>query len=902
MELEFRKSVEAIVLSKGPASVVVNEHMDIVHIHGDIAPFLEVPHGNGTHNLIKIACEGLAFELHSAIHKATKEHAIVIKENIQIMTNEKHSLVTIEIIPFTDTIKPHSLICFEKINCSVAKEAEQSSLKEVILTQKGDEEFEVKLSQTREDMLSVIKEMDASNKELQSANEELQTSNEEMQRLNEELENSKEKLHATNEELIVANHNLIEKQNELKASQSEHMEARRRIEVSEREQKKMATQFKLATDSAKVGIWSLDVVSAKLEWSGMHKIMWGYDEHCEALTYEDWYKVLVPEDKELAFQKIEESKKNQSVYEVDYRIKRANDGVIVWIKSTGQYHYDEFGTAQTLTGISIDITEQKNTERKIRESEARSRALIESNVVPVCFTHMQTATIFEANNAYLNMLGYTQQDLEEGKINCLKYTPAEHHKSDHVSIENEKSIQISPPYEKEIIRTDGKIISVIKARAIINKDVIMSVFVDITERKIAEQKLKTFSEELVKAKMFAERAKLIAEEEKAKAEMAMKSKQHFLSNMSHEIRTPMNAIVGFTKVLLKTDLTEKQKEFLTAIKSSGTTLIILINDILDLAKVDAGKMIFVNSPFKILESISTALHLFQTKFQEKNLEFVKEYDSRIPEILQGDSIRLNQILMNLLSNAIKFTEKGKIILSVNLLNEDEKRVTLEIKVADTGIGISKKGLEVVFESFEQASTITTSLYGGTGLGLAIVKQLVERQGGTVSVKSRVDEGSVFSFTLSFQKSNALLARKNEDEQYKTEIGPVKVLIVEDVKLNQLLLRTLLDDFKFVWEIADNGKIAIEKLQTNSYDIILMDLQMPIMNGFEATEYIRNKMKLQTPIIALTADVTTADVEKCKALGMNDYISKPLDDKLLYIKIVDLIKQIPPSLLLGELAL
>jgi CheY-like chemotaxis protein len=180
--------------------------------------------------------------------------------------------------------------------------------------------------------------------------------------------------------------------------------------------------------------------------------------------------------------------------------------------------------------------------------------------------------------------------------------------------------------------------------------------------------------------------------------------------------------------------------------------------------------------------------------------------------------------------------------------------------------------------------------------------LVERQGGTVSVKSRVDEGSVFSFTLSFQKSNALLARKNEDEQYKTEIGPVKVLIVEDVKLNQLLLRTLLDDFKFVWEIADNGKIAIEKLQTNSYDIILMDLQMPIMNGFEATEYIRNKMKLQTPIIALTADVTTADVEKCKALGMNDYISKPLDDKLLYIKIVDLIKQIPPSLLLGELAL
>lgn len=391
------------------------------------------------------------------------------------------------------------------------------------------------------------------------------------------------------------------------------------------------------------------------------------------------------------------------------------------------------------------------------------------------------------------------------------------------------------------------------------------------------------------ARQMAEEAKIKAETATEIAEKAVMAKQQFLSNMSHEIRTPMNVIIGFTKVLMKTELTEKQKEYLQAIKSSGNTLIVLINDILDLAKVDAGKMIFIKSPFKISESITTVLHLFETKVQEKNLELVKEYDARIPEILLGDSVRLHQILINLLGNAIKFTAKGKIIVSVNLLKEDREKVTLEIKVTDTGIGIPQNKIGTIFENFEQVHAIISSLYGGTGLGLAIVKQLVEKQGGTISVISKVDEGSTFNFTLSFQKTTAEVAVEKATRQYETEIHPLKVLVVEDVKLNQLLMKTILDDFKFVWDMADNGKIAIEKLQINTYDIILMDLQMPIMNGFEATEYIRNNMKLQTPIIALTADVTTADKEKCKTAGMNDYISKPLNEKLLYSKILNLVK-------------
>jgi PAS domain S-box-containing protein len=413
---------------------------------------------------------------------------------------------------------------------------------------------------------------------------------------------------------------------------------------------------------------------------------------------------------------------------------------------------------------------------------------------------------------------------------------------------------------------------------------------DITEQKRTEK-------ELTEAKVFAELATGIAEQAKNKAEMAtqtaedaVKAKQQFLSNMSHEIRTPMNAIIGFTKVLLKTEVSAKQKEYLTAIKMSGDALIVLINDILDLAKVDAGKMTFEQTPFKLALSIAAMLHMFEPKIQEKNLELVKEYDNRIPEVLLGDPVRLHQIILNLVSNAVKFTTKGKITVSVHLLDEDEEKVTIEFAVTDTGIGIPENKIEKIFENFQQASSRTSRLYGGTGLGLSIVKQLVEPQGGSIRVKSKIDEGSVFSFILNFEKTNAKVEAEIEMLELDEEIKNIKVLVVEDIALNQLLMKTLLDDFGFEQDIAVNGKIAVEKLKTKSYDVILMDLQMPEMNGFEATEYIRKTMNSDIPIIALTADVTTVDLAKCKAVGMNDYIAKPVDERILYSKIIGLVRK------------
>ncbi|MCM2302651.1 MAG: ATP-binding protein, partial [Flavobacteriaceae bacterium] len=442
---------------------------------------------------------------------------------------------------------------------------------------------------------------------------------------------------------------------------------------------------------------------------------------------------------------------------------------------------------------------------------------------------------------------------------------------------------------------EGKLTDVLFNGSIYKDDGGNVMGVVIVARDVTEQK--RIAKELNEAIVFAEMATSIAETAQKKAESAtliaedaVKAKQQFLSNMSHEIRTPMNAIIGFTKVLLKTDLTPIQKEYLQAIKLSGDALIVLINDILDLAKVDSGKMIFEQIPFKMSLSIAAMLHLFKPKIQEKNLELVTFYDAKIPEVLLGDPVRLHQIILNLVSNAVKFTNQGKITVSVQLLKEDEDDVSIEFAVSDTGIGIATEKMSSIFENFQQASSITSRLYGGTGLGLAIVKQLVEPQGGSIHVESKVGEGSTFSFVLNFKKTTEEAALDTEILELDSEMNNIKVLVVEDIALNQLLMRTLLDDFGFECIIASNGKIAIEKLQNHTFDIILMDLQMPEMNGFEATNYIRNTMNSSIPIIALTADVTTVDLAKCKAVGMNDYIAKPVDERLLYSKIVSLVKK------------
>ena len=564
---------------------------------------------------------------------------------------------------------------------------------------------------------------------------------------------------------------------------------------------------------------------------------------------------------------------------------KCRKGSITDVLCNGSVFKDDSGKTRGVVVVARNVSAQKLAPQY-------ARSLIEASLDPL-FTISIEGKITDMNNASLNITGKTREQLK-GTDFFNYFTDPDKAKAGYQQVFAEGFVSDYP-----LTMMDHKLTDVL-FNGSVYKDAqgkVLGVVVvarDITEQKRIEKEL---NESIVIAEMaadLAEEAKNNAENSMRLAEGAVKSKQQFLSNMSHEIRTPMNAIIGFTKVLLKTELTVKQKEYLTAIKVSGDALIVLLNDILDLAKVDAGKMTFERVPFKMELSIQAMLHMFDTKIREKNLQLVSEYDNTIPEVLVGDPVRLRQIILNLVSNAVKFTSHGTIKVSVRLLRLDADGAMVEFAVSDTGIGIPAARLGKIFENFQQASSGTSRVYGGTGLGLAIVKQLVEPQGGSIGVVSTPDVGSTFSFMLTFGKASSDAVVEETFSEQDEDIKNIKVLVVEDIALNQLLMKTLLDDFGFERDIASNGRIAIENLQNKTYDVILMDLQMPEMNGFEATAHIRNVLKSKVPIIALTADVTTVDLEKCKAVGMNDYIAKPVDEKLLYSKIMGLVKKPSPA--------
>jgi PAS domain S-box-containing protein len=596
---------------------------------------------------------------------------------------------------------------------------------------------------------------------------------------------------------------------------------------------------------------------------------------------------LIIANKELLYQNKEKEKRaseliiahKKLIFESTEKKKRASELVIA---------DKELLKQQKEKGIIVlaKIELEKYSD-SLKMASEYSRSLIEAIRDPL-FTISPKGTITDTNEASVQATGVTRDNLIGSEF-INYFTDPKLAKKIYLEV-FEKGFVVDFP----LTITDGELMDVLFNGSVYKNEkgnVIGAVVIarDITESNKVAKELgisKVFAELALEK---AENSQIEAENNTKIAQDAVKSKQQFLSNMSHEIRTPMNAIIGFTKVILKTELNDKQREYLNAIKTSGDSLIVLINDILDLAKVDAGKMSFEKIPFRLSASISSMLHLFEPKILEKNLKLITEYDKRIPEVIMGDSVRLHQIILNLVSNAVKFTNQGSISVKVKLLAENEQHITVQFIVKDTGIGIVDSKIESVFDNFQQASSGTARLYGGTGLGLAIVKQLVESQDGTISVKSEIDKGSVFEFTLDFEKTFNE-PRFEEILELDEDNKNIKVLVVEDIALNQLLMKTLLDDFGFERDIASNGLIAIEKLESKTFDIILMDLQMPEMNGFEATEYIRNTMNSKVPIIALTADVTTADLARCTAVGMNDYIAKPVDERILYSKIVGLVKK------------
>ncbi len=386
---------------------------------------------------------------------------------------------------------------------------------------------------------------------------------------------------------------------------------------------------------------------------------------------------------------------------------------------------------------------------------------------------------------------------------------------------------------------------------------------------------------------------------KERAEASERLEHQFLANMSHEIRTPMNAVVGMTMLLLDTPLTAKQREYLEAIESSADNLLVVINDILDLSKLQAGKMEFEHIPFRLREVTGHALEMIRLKAEAKGLELSENMAESAPHVVLGDPARLSQVLMNLLSNAVKFTERGSVTLTVTAAQAGDRRMSVRFAVRDTGIGIPPEKLNSIFDSFSQADAETSRKYGGTGLGLTISRTLVELQGGHIGVTSEPGRGSEFAFTVPYEVASEDVLVEPEPTAVldAASLAGLRVLLVEDNEYNQIVLSDTLRNMipEVALEIASNGREAITLLQNFAFDLVLMDVQMPEMDGIEATKHIRTYLprgKKDVPIIALTASVIKSEIDRCFAAGMNDIIPKPFKQDELFRVIAKYYKKTP----------
>ena len=540
---------------------------------------------------------------------------------------------------------------------------------------------------------------------------------------------------------------------------------------------------------------------------------------------------------------------------------------------------DEIGIlAGSFNRMIDDLQGKIEDEKQVKEDLRNQKDLYETLIRTesemgqgVCIT--ENERIIYVNDAVCSIYGYSRQEILQLKSFLDIVTEEEKPRllsrlAKRITGEREQSYG-----ETKIMRKDGRVVEVEYTVRNINVNghmQMLSIIRDITEKRQSEEQL--------------HREKQRAES----AEIAKKVGEQFLANMSHEIRTPMNAIIGFTDIIMNTPLTPEQRQYLEAIKMSGDNLLVIINDILDLSRMRSGKIPIEQRGFKLSQIVSMCVELMLPKANEKGIHISSNIDKNIPDDLLGDPTRLNQVLLNLTANALKFTSKGEVAIKVKLLSEKDKNVELEFAVSDTGIGIPEDKLATIFEAFTQANNDTARKYGGTGLGLAIVKQLAELQGGSVSLTSEEGKGSCFYFRIEYSKDILNTPQKpNHIIGVKKTTKKLNVLLVEDNAMNQLLAKKVLSDWGWNIDLAGNGIAAIEKIKSTDFDIVLMDIQMPEMDGYEATRRIRTTLqppKCNVPIMAMTAHVMTNEEEECYKMGMNDYISKPFDTNALYTKI------------------
>jgi PAS domain S-box-containing protein len=641
----------------------------------------------------------------------------------------------------------------------------------------------------------------------------------------------------------------------------EDITERKRTEEALRESEE---RFRIMADGCPAPMWVSDAEGERQFINRAYREIRGVT--CEQVKGEKWQMLIHPDDAPEYIEAFQRAVREHVPFKSESRVRGA-DGEWRWFASYAEPRFSSAGEFLGHVGLSPDITERKQAEQTLRGSEEKFRQLAEH--IHEVFWMMNPASdeILYISPAYEAVWGRTCESLYQKPTSWAEAIHPDDLEGAHAlfarqiqgeRVDSEYRIRTPDGEEKWIrdrafpIRAEcGELIRVV------------GIAEDITERK-------RYETELVSAREGADAANV--------------AKSRFLANMSHEIRTPMNGVLGMLQLLLLTDLTPEQRKYADMIGTSGHALLTLIDDILDLSRIEAHKLTLAHEDFSLSRTLENAGDTLRSLAHVKGLAFNLRVAPETPALLRGDGNRLRQVLINLAGNAIKFTERGGVTVDLAVERQDATTATLHFSVGDSGIGILPEQASALFCPFVQADASTTRKYGGTGLGLAISKQLVEMMGGKIGFESQPGRGSTFWFTAVFEKSSALApASLVFQSPAKQPIRPRRdgrILVAEDNPCNQLALTGLLKNLGYHVTVVANGCEALAELHCGKYDLVLMDCRMPVMDGFKATRRIRASGNGNMPIIAVTADAMEGDRERCIREGMNDYLSKPVDARVL----------------------
>lgn len=517
--------------------------------------------------------------------------------------------------------------------------------------------------------------------------------------------------------------------------------------------------------------------------------------------------------------------------------------------------------------IMEDITVRKQIANDLVDNEKRLR-LITDNMLDLITQVDQNGIVIYATPSHLSILGYHPEDVVGRPL--MDFIFVEDRPVAQENFKRRLTTGENFTTEMRVVKYDGSYLWMEATGNVVSDDhygtSILYVSRDTTVRKQAEYESLRAKEQAIEAN---------------------RSKSQFLANMSHEIRTPLNGIIGMTNLTIMSDINQEQRDNLVLVKNSAITLLNIINDILDFSKLEAGKVVIEKIRFNLADIVQRGVKPLKVQAMEKGIDLdVKIYDN-VPSYVHGDPVRINQVISNLVTNAIKFTSKGGVLVEVKMVGAKGEHAQVMFSVQDTGIGISEDDLERIFVSFSQADGSITRKYGGTGLGLSISKMLVGLMGGKLDVSSQLNYGSNFYFTIPLKVAQSVVSINGleEDIEYVPEVDfKLNILVCEDEKINQKLFKRLLVKQGHNVELAENGIQALDILKQQSFDLILMDIQMPIMDGLSTLSVIRNELHLEVPVIAVTAYALKGDREKFLAAGMNEYISKPINIREFYEKV------------------